>query len=290
MKRCARLSAVFSDQLHQQSWSRNRESIAQESPPVCSPAGFCFLKKTAPALHTRAVSGPVPPQRGRDPQIYVGMNISNGPVRLRDWQPEGDHNFLHSNIGDLYMRKPAMTPVAVPHRGTAAPFRVAIGLALAAGAGTMLWGVGTHSLAFASEFGRNAARETPMTLEDRVAALTGELAQVKAETAKLRESQGDTSEDLSHIRASLANSEIGLAALRTTTDENEARRARYGCPDRVESRPAEGRDAPPPLGAGRYRNRARLAARRRGEQRDRRRRAPRDHGRDPPADPAHRGC
>jgi hypothetical protein len=35
-----------------------------------------------------------------DPQIYVGMNISNGPVRLRDWQPEGDdHNFLHSNIG-----------------------------------------------------------------------------------------------------------------------------------------------------------------------------------------------
>jgi chromosome segregation ATPase len=121
------------------------------------------------------------------------------------------------------MRKPAMTPGAFPHRGTAAPFRVAIGLALAAGAGTMLWGVGTHSLAFASEFGRNAASETPMTLEDRVAALTAELAQVKAGTAKLRESQGDTSEELSHIRASLANSEIGLAALRTTTDENEAR-------------------------------------------------------------------
>ena len=121
------------------------------------------------------------------------------------------------------MRKPAMTPGAFPHRGTAAPFRVAIGLALAAGAGTMLWGVGTHSLAFASEFDSNAARETPMTLEDRVAALTAELAQVKAETAKLRESQGDTSEDLSHIRASLANSEIGLGALRTTTDENEAR-------------------------------------------------------------------
>ena len=120
------------------------------------------------------------------------------------------------------MRKPVMTPGAFPHRGTAAPFRVAIGLALAAGAGTMLWGVGTHSLAFASEFG-NAARETPMTLEDRVAALTAELAQVKAETAKLRESQGDTSEELSHMRASLANAEIGLEALRTTTDENEAR-------------------------------------------------------------------
>ena len=49
------------------------------------------------------------------------------------------------------MRKPAMTPGAFLHRGTAAPFRVAIGLALAAGAGTMLWGVGTHSFAFASE-------------------------------------------------------------------------------------------------------------------------------------------
>jgi chromosome segregation ATPase len=63
-----------------------------------------------------------------------------------------------------------------------------------------------------------------MTLEDRVAALTAELAQVKAETAKLRESQGDTSEELGHIRASLANAEIGLAALRTTIDENEGRR------------------------------------------------------------------
>src|ERR1700722_10513049 len=63
-----------------------------------------------------------------------------------------------------------------------------------------------------------------MTLDDRVAVLTAELAQVKAGTAKLRESQGDTSEELSHIRASLANTEIGLAALRTTTDENEAGR------------------------------------------------------------------
>jgi septal ring factor EnvC (AmiA/AmiB activator) len=113
------------------------------------------------------------------------------------------------------MRKPAMTPDTFPHRGTAAPFRVAIGLALAAGAGTMLWGVGTHNLSFASE--------TSMTREDRVAALTAELAQVKAETAKLREGQSDTSQELSHIRASLANTEIGLDALRTTTDENEAR-------------------------------------------------------------------
>jgi chromosome segregation ATPase len=77
-----------------------------------------------------------------------------------------------------------------------------------------LWGVGTHSF----------ASETTTTIEDRVAALTAELAQVKAATAKLRESQGDTSEELSRMRASLANAEIGLASLRTSTDENEALR------------------------------------------------------------------
>jgi chromosome segregation ATPase len=113
------------------------------------------------------------------------------------------------------MHKTAMAPDAFPHRGTAAPFRVGIGLVLAAGAGAMLWGVGAHSLSFMSE--------TPMTVEQRVADLTAGLAQVKAATAKLRESQGDTSEELSHIRAGLANTEIGLAALRTTTGENEAR-------------------------------------------------------------------
>jgi chromosome segregation ATPase len=138
------------------------------------------------------------------------------------------------------MRK-SMTSDALPHRGTAAPFRVAIGLALAASAGVMLSVVGTNCVS-ASEFGPNAAGEnrgftrypvaylsefdaageTPMTLEDRVAALTAELAQVKAETAKLRESQSDTSEELSHLRVSPANAEIGLAALRTTIEDNEA--------------------------------------------------------------------
>jgi len=122
------------------------------------------------------------------------------------------------------MRKSAMTPDALAYRATAAPFRVAIGLALAASAGVMLWGVGTHCVS-ASEFAPDAARETPvMTIEDRVAALMAELAQIKAENAKLRESQSDTSEELSRIRASLANAEIGVATLRTTTDENEAHR------------------------------------------------------------------
>jgi chromosome segregation ATPase len=116
-----------------------------------------------------------------------------------------------------------MTPDALAHRGTAALFRVARGLALAASAGVMLWGVGTHCVS-ASEFGRDAARETPMTLKDRVVALTAELAQVKADNTKLRESQSDISEELAHIRASLANAEIGIGALRTTIDENETHR------------------------------------------------------------------
>jgi chromosome segregation ATPase len=114
------------------------------------------------------------------------------------------------------MRKPTMTPDALPHRGRAASFRIAIGLALAASASVVLWGVGTHNLSFASE--------TSVTLADRVAGLAAELAQVKGETARLRKNQGDASEEFAHIRAGLANAEISLAGLRTTTDENEARR------------------------------------------------------------------
>jgi|tagenome__1003787_1003787.scaffolds.fasta_scaffold20984820_4 hypothetical protein len=148
------------------------------------------------------------------------------------------------------MRKSATTPDALPHRGAAAPFRVAIGLAVAASTGVMMWGVGTQSV-LASELGRNAAgqnrgstrypvvaylslsldefgsnfaRETPLTLEESVAALTAELAQVKAETAKLRESQSDALKELSRFRASLVNAEISLTDLRTTTDANEAHR------------------------------------------------------------------
>src|SRR3954452_9402848 len=119
------------------------------------------------------------------------------------------------------MLKSAMMPDGLPHRGPAVPSRVAIGLALAASAGVMLWGVGTHCVA-ASEFARNAAQETPMMLDDRVAAQAAELAKGRAENDKLRENPSDTSEELSHFRASLANSEIGLAA--RTTDENEGQR------------------------------------------------------------------
>jgi septal ring factor EnvC (AmiA/AmiB activator) len=115
-----------------------------------------------------------------------------------------------------------MTPDALPHRGAAAPF--AVGLLLAASACVMLWGASSLSVSSASEYVRNAMGERPMTLEDRVVALTAELAMVKAQTARLRANQSDTSTELSHLRAGLANAEIGLDALRTATDDNEARR------------------------------------------------------------------
>jgi hypothetical protein len=136
-------------------------------------------------------------------------------MRLGDWQPEDEQNFFIQILGDLYMRKPTKTPDTFPHRGMPASSRIAVGLALAASASLVLWGVGSHNISFASE--------THVTLEDQVAALTAELAQVKGETARLREDQGDASEEFAHIRAGLANAEISLAGLRTTTNENEAR-------------------------------------------------------------------
>ena len=122
------------------------------------------------------------------------------------------------------MRKPATTPDASPHRGTAAMTSAAIGLLAAASVGVMLWGAGSHNALFASELGGSAARATPATPEDRVAALTAELAQVRMEIATLRDGHNDTSAELPHIRASVAEAEIGLSALRLNPAENETRR------------------------------------------------------------------
>src|SRR3954469_12104240 len=114
------------------------------------------------------------------------------------------------------MRKPTNTPDAPSSSGTSS-LRIVLSLALAASAGVMLWsGGGANGLTFAS----NASP----TLETRVAALTSELAQVKAETAKLRDRQNDASGELFQIRASLTSAETGLATLRTSADDNEARR------------------------------------------------------------------
>jgi len=122
------------------------------------------------------------------------------------------------------MRKPAMTPDASPHRGRAALTSAAVGLVAAVSVGIMFWGAGSRNALFASELGSSAVRATPVTLEDHVAALTGELAQVRAEIATLREGHNDTSAELSHIRASVAEAEIGLSALRLTTADNEVHR------------------------------------------------------------------
>jgi len=123
------------------------------------------------------------------------------------------------------MRNPTKTPDVPPSRG-AASLRIVMSLALAASAGVIWWSSGgAKSFSFASD--------GKPTLETRVAALTSELRQLKAETANLRERQSDSAEDLSQIRASLTSAETGLAALRVTTDENEARRRDSA--DKIES-------------------------------------------------------
>jgi chromosome segregation ATPase len=113
------------------------------------------------------------------------------------------------------MRKTTKTPDAPSSSGTIS-LRTILSLALAASAGVMLWSSGGAN-------GLTFANSASPTLETRVATLTAELAQVKAETAKLRDRQNDASGELFQIRASLTTAETGLATLRTFTDDNEAR-------------------------------------------------------------------
>ncbi len=123
------------------------------------------------------------------------------------------------------MRKPAKTPQLPPSRG-AASSRIVMSLALAVSAGAVWWSTGG-----AKDF--SFARDGAPTLETRVAALTSELSELKAETAKLRERQDDTSGELLQLRASLSGAETGLATLRTAADESEARRRDTA--DKIES-------------------------------------------------------
>ncbi|MGJ5202686.1 hypothetical protein [Bradyrhizobium sp. HKCCYLR20261] len=114
------------------------------------------------------------------------------------------------------MRKTVKTPDAPPSSGTTS-LRIVLSLALAASAGVMWWSSGgANSLSFAG-IGSSS-------LETRVAALTSEITQLKAETAQLRDRQNDTSGELLQLRASLSTAETGLATLRTTADDSEIRR------------------------------------------------------------------
>ncbi|MGY3453868.1 hypothetical protein [Bradyrhizobium sp. USDA 4353] len=113
------------------------------------------------------------------------------------------------------MRKP-MTPDVPPKSGTAS-LRIAMSLALAASAGVIWWsGGGANGFTF-------AGNGSP-SLETRVAALTSELTELKAETARLRDRQNDASGELIQLRASLTSAETGLATLRAAADESEGRR------------------------------------------------------------------
>ncbi|WP_315782802.1 MULTISPECIES: hypothetical protein [unclassified Bradyrhizobium] len=114
------------------------------------------------------------------------------------------------------MHKSPKTPDVPPKSGTAS-LRIIMSLALAASAGVIWWsGGGANSFSL----GGNGSP----SLETRVAALTSELTQLKAETARLRDRQNDASGELIQLRASLTSTETGLATLRTAADETEARR------------------------------------------------------------------
>ncbi|MGJ5176218.1 hypothetical protein ACQR16_24140 [Bradyrhizobium oligotrophicum] len=113
------------------------------------------------------------------------------------------------------MRK-STTPDVPPSSGTAS-LRIVFSLALAASAGVIWWSSGgAKSFSFAMS-------DSP-SLETRVAALTSELTQLRAETAQLRDRQNDTSGELIQLRASLSSAETGLATLRTAADETEVLR------------------------------------------------------------------
>src|SRR5947209_20380728 len=66
-------------------------------------------------------------QSGRDYSDLSAWIFERDAVRLVHWQPEEDDNFFIQHYWRSVMRKSAMTPDALPHRGTAASFRVAIG-------------------------------------------------------------------------------------------------------------------------------------------------------------------
>lgn len=62
-------------------------------------------------------------------------------------------------------------------------------------------------------------------VEDRLALLESEVARLKQQQVVLRSSQGDTAEELGHIRAALANATIGLESLRTSIQEHDQGRS-----------------------------------------------------------------
>jgi chromosome segregation ATPase len=69
---------------------------------------------------------------------------------------------------------------------------------------------------------QNRAATDP-AVSDRLTRIDSELAKLHAASGKLAEAQSDTSEELGHVRAALANADIGIAQLRVSIDEGNAR-------------------------------------------------------------------
>jgi hypothetical protein len=61
-------------------------------------------------------------------------------------------------------------------------------------------------------------------LDAQVAALVSEVAALRQENLALRNAQKDAAAELGHVRADVANMQIGLESLRTSIDEHEASR------------------------------------------------------------------
>jgi hypothetical protein len=70
---------------------------------------------------------------------------------------------------------------------------------------------------------RQTSVQTDPAVEDRLVQIDQSLARLKLESGKLLEAQGATSEELSHIRAALANADIGMEQLRVSIDETDLR-------------------------------------------------------------------
>lgn len=73
----------------------------------------------------------------------------------------------------------------------------------------------------ATTAGARCGSELDAAVDERLSELESDIAQLKQEAVALHAGQSDTSEELGHIRASLANATIGLESLRSSIDDND---------------------------------------------------------------------
>jgi hypothetical protein len=105
---------------------------------------------------------------------------------------------------------------------------------------------------------------TDPAVEARLNRMDSGLAKLLSASSKLLEAQSNTSEELGHIRAALANADIGIAQLRASIDEGSARQRNAvadinGRIDQLEHA-ASRNDATGSVHSGKARRRARAVA------------------------------